>query len=86
MAVITFLLLSIFFNALIFGDIYTAYEKLQRSSIEKQTFIDSNKEIMDLLNIEGIIQKDIREYFAFTMQTRVTQEELKKFLDLIPPE
>lgn len=67
MAVYAFLLLSIFFNSLIFGDIYTAYEKLQRSSIERQSFIDSNKEIMDMLSIHDIFQKDIREYFAFTM-------------------
>lgn len=65
-----FLMLSIFFNSLIFGDIYTAYEKFVRESQENQAFKDSNKEIMDMLKIDEFYQKDIREYFAFTIQTR----------------
>lgn len=85
-AAFVFLMLSIFFNSLVFGDIYTAWEKLVRQSQDNQNFMDSNKEILDLLHIEEKDQEEIREYFAFTMQTRNNQEELKKFLDLIPPE
>ena len=68
--IITFLTLSIFFNSLVFGDIYEAWEKLVRESQNKQNFMDSNKEMMDLLKLDDKVQEEMREYFAFTIKTR----------------
>lgn len=65
-----FLLISIFFNALVFGDIYTVWEKLTRDDQENQEFLDTNKDVMDILGIDSQYQKEIREFFYFTEATR----------------
>lgn len=42
---------SVVFNALVFGDIYTAWDTLTLQDRIKQDYIDSSKEIMDFFHL-----------------------------------
>lgn len=64
------LALSIFFNALVFGDIYTAWEILTSQSVDNQLYLDSSNDVMEFYKLDEQLKNEIRKFFAFTQQSR----------------
>ena len=63
---IVFLLGSIFFNFLIFGDVLVIFENLIKESSIIQDKLDQANSIMKWINLDDEHQDMIREYFLLT--------------------
>lgn len=86
LAFITILLFAgAIINANIFGNIAVLLQQLNRKATKFQEKVENANAAMKNLSIPVELQVEVQKYLDYTQSTSDHQQELKNFLELIPP-